>query len=176
MIEPPRRRVLAAAATGSTLSLAGCSSLGSDGAESGDGADQTEGSESDDGDGETDETGSATSTGAATAAVDIQADLQAAQSDVRERLQAGNITQEEAQTEIQEAQIELLEEAVSTVEAHAAETDGLDVSRTNERAGAVLVSGDAGAVLGVLDTESVTALLSADDFPEPDQEAENESS
>ncbi|MFW5917189.1 MAG: hypothetical protein ACOCRD_02130 [Halorubrum sp.] len=175
MIEPPRRRVLAAAATGSTLSLAGCSSLGSDGTGSGDGAGQTEGSESD-GEGETDETGSAASTGSATAAVDIQADLQAVQTDVRERLQAGNITEEEAQAEIQEAQMELLEEAVSTVETHAADTDGLDVSRTNERAGAVLVSGDPGAVLGVLDTESVTALLSADDFPEPDREAENESS
>lgn len=175
MIEPPRRRVLAAAATGSTLSLAGCGSLGSDGSEPDSDADQTEGAESDDGDGETDETGSAAA-GAATAAVDIQADLQAVQSDVRERLQAGNITQEEAQTELREAQIELLEEAVARVEAYAAETDGLAVSRTNERAGAVLVSGDAGAVLDVLDTESVTALLSAGDFPEPDLEAENESS
>ncbi|MUW15458.1 hypothetical protein GJ633_13035 [Halorubrum sp. CBA1125] len=170
--------MLAAAATGSTLALAGCSSL-----ESGDGSGDGDGSE--DGPEQTagsDESGGSTAGEAsATVAVDIQEDLQAAQADVQQRLQEGNLTQEEAQVEIQETQLELLGEAVSSVESYAGETDGLSVSETNQRAGAVLVSGDPAAVLGVLDADGVAALLSADEFPEPQnggdgsQNAENAS-
>jgi hypothetical protein len=181
MVDTPRRRLLAAAATGSTLALAGCSSLESgDGSVdgSGDGPEQTEGS--DESGGSADD-GSTADEAAATVAVDIQEDLRAAQADVQERLQEGNLTQEEAQVEIQETQLELLGEAVSSVESYAGETDGLSVSETNQRAGAVLVSGDPAAVLGVLDADGVAALLPADDFPEPQngadgsQNGENES-
>ena len=161
MVETPRRRVLAAAATGSTLALAGCSSLDSDGTGSGDSA-QTGGSDS---------AGDAS----ATVAVDIQADLQAAQNDIRQRLQEGNLTQSEAQAEIRETQLDLLTEAISTVESYASDTEGLTVSQTNVRSGAVLVSGDPAAVLSVLDADSVSALLAAEDFPEPQQPATNES-
>lgn len=161
MVETPRRRVLAAAATGSTLALAGCSSLGSDGTGSGDST-QTDGSDS---------AGNAS----ATVAVDIQADLQAAQNDIRQRLQEGNLTQSEAQAEIRETQLDLLTEAISTVESYASDTEGLTVSQANARAGAVLVSGDPAAVLSVLDADSVSALLAAEDFPEPQQPATNES-
>ena len=157
----PRRRVLAAAATGSTLSLAGCSSLESDGT-AGDEPAQTD----DDGSGDE---------ASATVALDIQADLQTAQADIRQRLQEGNISQTEAQAELQETQLDLLTEAVSTVESYASDTEGLTVSQTNAQAGAVLVSGDAAAVLGVLDAESVSALLAAGEFPEPQQPATNES-
>ncbi|MFD1571100.1 hypothetical protein [Halorubrum laminariae] len=157
MVDTPRRRVLAAAATGTTLSLAGCSSLGSDGT---DGSAQTDDAESAD-------------DASATAAVDIQSDLQAAQNDIRQRLQEGNLTQSEAQAEIRETQLDLLTEAVSTVESYASDTEGLTVSQTNARAGAVLVSGAPAAVLSVLDADSVSALLSAEEFPEPEQSATN---
>ncbi|WP_241686120.1 hypothetical protein [Halorubrum amylolyticum] len=168
MVNAPRRRVLAAAATGSTLSLAGCGSLGSGGDAGSDGAAQTDGTN-----GTSDEGGDGDA--AATVAVDIQEDLQATRAEVQSRLQEGNISREEAQTEIREAQLDLLDEAVSAVEAYAADTAGLAVSRTNGRAGAVLVSGDPAAVLGVLDAEGVTALLSPDDFPEPQDDAANAS-
>lgn len=152
MVDTPRRRVLAAAATGTTLSFAGCSSLGSDGT---DGSAQT-------GDASTDEA-------SATVALDIQSDLQAAQNDIRQRLQEGNLTQTEAQAELRETQLDLLTEAVSTVESYASDTEGLTVSQTNAQAGAVLVSGAPASVLGVLDADSVSALLSAEEFPEPQQ-------
>ncbi|WP_196219581.1 hypothetical protein [Halorubrum sp. BV1] len=159
MVETPRRRVLAAAATGSALSLAGCSSLESD-----DGPTQT---------GDSDGDGGTADDASATVALDIQADLQAAQADIQQRFQDGNLTRTEAQAEIRETQLDLLTEAVSTVESYASDTDELTVTQTNAQAGAVLVSGDPGAVLRVLDAESVSALLAAEEFPEP-QQAETE--
>ncbi|GAB3694096.1 hypothetical protein GCM10028858_03580 [Halorubrum pallidum] len=158
--------MLAAAATGSTLSLAGCSSLESDGTDS-DGSTQTSDGESS-GDGSGDDA-------SATVALDIQSDLQAAQTDIQQRLQDGNLSQTEAQAEIRETQLDLLTEAASTVESYASDTEGLTVSQTNAQAGAVLVSGDAAAVLSVLDAGSVSALLAADEFPEPQQPATNDS-
>ncbi|GAA0718680.1 hypothetical protein GCM10009060_08770 [Halorubrum trapanicum] len=156
--------MLAAAATGSTLGLAGCGDLaGSDG----DAAGQT-----DDG---TDESGDGTGSGSdgddarATVALDVQAEIQAAQAEISTRVQEGNLSQEDAQAELLDAQTEIVSAAIEDLESYAADADGLAVENANEQAGAALVSGSAAAVLDALEADPVNALLSAADFPAPQE-------
>ncbi|WP_280585898.1 hypothetical protein [Halorubrum sp. Boch-26] len=165
MIDTPRRRVLAAAATGSTLGLAGCGDLaGSDG----DAAGQTDGGE----DGGAGDEGSGSGPGdseaaRATVALDVQAEIQAAREEIGTRVEEGNLSREDAQGELRDAQADIISAAVEEVRTYAADTDDLTVENANERAGAVLVAGAAAAVLGALEAGPVNALLSAADFPAP---------
>ncbi|WP_434522428.1 hypothetical protein [Halorubrum sp. AS12] len=166
MTDTPRRRVLAAAATGSTLGLAGCGDLaGSDGDAAGQTDDGT--NESDDGGGTG--SGSDGDDARATVALDVQAEIQAAQEDIRTRVQEGNLSQEDAQAELLDAQTEIVSAAVEDLESYAADADGLAVENANEQAGAALVSGPAAAVLDALEADPVNALLSAADFPAPQE-------
>ncbi|QWC20779.1 hypothetical protein KI388_03035 [Halorubrum sp. 2020YC2] len=154
--------MLAAAATGSTLGLAGCGGLGGS---DGDAAGQTDdgANESDDGDGG----GGSESDSRATVALDVQAEIQAAQEEIGTRVEEGNLSQEEAQAELLDAQAEIVSAAVEDLESYATGVDGLSVENANEQAGAVLVSGPAAAVLDTLEADPVNALLSAADFPAP---------
>jgi len=159
VIDTPRRRVLAAAATGSTLGLAGCGDLaGSDGDAPGQTDDGT------DGGGESDADGDRAS---ATVALDVRSEIQAAQEEIGTRVEDGNLSQEEAQAELLDAQAEIVSAAVEDLESYAAGVDGLSVADANERAGAALVSGPAAGILGTLEADAVSALLSAADFPAP---------
>ena len=154
-MDTPRRHVLAAAATGSTLGLPGCGDLiGSDNA-----AEQTDG----DNEGGVDNNSEAR----ATIVIDVQEEIQAAQEEIGTRVQEGNLSQEEAQAELRETQIEVISAAIEDVRTYVADTDDLTVENANEQAGAVLVAGSAAAVLGTLDADSVNALLSATDFSVP---------
>ncbi|QAU14354.1 hypothetical protein EKH57_06875 [Halorubrum sp. BOL3-1] len=159
--------MLAAAATGSTLGLAGCGDLaGSDGEAAGQ-TDDGNGSETGDGG----ETGSGfDGDGArATVALDVQAEIQAAREEIGTRVEEGNLSQEDAQSELLEAQREIVSAAVDDLESYAADVDGFGIDEANERAGAVLVSGPAAAVLDTLEADPVSALLSAGDFPAPQE-------
>lgn len=158
MEDTPRRRVLAAAATGSTLGLAGCGDLGG----ALDGSAQT-----DDGD-----TGEAT----VTVALDVQSEIRAAQQDIRERVESGNLSQADARAELIDVQAEIIAAAVDDLESYADGVDGLRVEDANEQAGAALVAGTPAAVLDALKTDTVNALLAAADFPEPQSEEPNGSS
>jgi len=155
MEDTSRRQVLAATATGSTLGLAGCGDLGG----TLDGSAQT-----DDGD-----AGEAT----VTVALDVQSEIQAAQQEIRERVESGNLSQADAQAELIDAQAEVVAAAVDDLESYADGVDGLRVENTNEQAGAALVAGTPAAVLDTLETDTVNALLSAADFPEPQSEEPN---
>lgn len=157
MEHPSRRRVLEAAAAGTALSVAGCSALDDDagGPEEdpdveadGDGADAPE----------------LEGEAAATIAVDIEARMAEIEAEINARVEEGEIDQEEAQAEFQEAQIEALEAATAAVEAYAQDVDGLSVVESNVQAGAMLVDGDAVAILDTLDEEDVAALVSAEQF------------
>jgi len=167
-MDTPRRRVLAAAATGSTLGLAGCGDLG------GDATGQT-----DDGNGGSDASGDGSGSGedaSATVALDVQSEIQAAREEVRTRVQEGNLSQEDAQAELLDAQREIVAAAVDDLESYAADVDGLGIDETNELAGAVLVSGPAAAIVDALGAEPVNALLSADDFPAPQNDGQSNGS
>ncbi|WP_239638718.1 MULTISPECIES: hypothetical protein [Halorubrum] len=164
MTDTPRRRVLAAAATGSTLGLAGCGDLGGS---DGDAAGQTDnGTDGSDAGGDGSGSGEDAS---ATVALDVQSEIQAAREEVRTRVQEGNLSQEDAQAELADAQREIVAAAVDDLESYAAGVDGLGIDEANERAGAVLVSGPAAAILDALGAKPVSALLSADDFPAPQE-------
>mgnify|MGYP000123085656 CR=1 FL=1 len=155
MGDTPRRQVLAAAATGSTLGLAGCGDLGG----------------TLDGSAQTDDGGASEAT--VTVALDVQSEIQAAQQDIRERVESGNLSQEDAQAELLDAQAEVVAAAVDDLESYAGEVDGLRVENANEQAGAALVAGTPAAVLDALETDAVNALLAAADFPEPQREEPN---
>ncbi len=151
-----RRRVLEAAAAGTALSLAGCSALDDD-----ETIEEEPDVESDgDGSGAPELEGEA----AATIAVDIESRMAEIEAEIDERIEEGEIDQEEAQAEFQEAQIEALEEATAAVESHAEGIDGLRVVESSVQAGAMLVDGDAAAILDTLDSEDVAALVSAEQF------------
>lgn len=156
MVNPPRRRVLAAAATGSALSLAGCSALDDDEPT----ADTDEADAPDD----TDEADAPDGEAAATVAVDIDERMQEERADIQRRLEEEEIDEEEAQAELQETQLEVLEETIGEFEAHVADVDGLAVADTSVQTGLVLVEGDAAAMVDALDSEPVAALVPADAF------------
>ncbi|WP_241432950.1 hypothetical protein [Halorubrum tebenquichense] len=161
MTDTPRRRVLAAAATGSTLGLAGCGDLGgSDGDAAGQTDDGNDGTDGGDGSGSGEDA-------SATVALDVQDEIQTAQEDIRTRVQEGNLSQEDARAELLDAQREIVSAAVDDLGSYAADVDGFGIDEANERAGLVLVSGPAAAVLDALEADPVSGLLSADDFPAP---------
>ncbi|OSP04987.1 hypothetical protein B9H04_09495 [Halorubrum ezzemoulense DSM 17463] len=152
-----RRNVLAATVTGSTLGLAGCGDLaGSDG-------NVTEQTDAEEGGTENDNEASAT------IALDVQDEIQEAQEEIGTRVQEENLSREDAQVEFRDAQIEIISAAIEDVRTYAADAEGLTVQNTNEQVGAVLVSGPAAAVLGTLDADPVNSLLSASDFPAPQE-------
>ena len=142
MKDASRRQVLGAAATGTALSIAGCSALDGD-----EPALDTDGAE-----------------GVATVAVDIDERMAEREAEIQQQLEDEEISQEEAQAEFQAAQIEALEDAVGSVESYAAETDGLDVVDSSDQVGALLVDGDPAAVIAALDNDDVGALVSAAQF------------
>ena len=152
MNDPSRRRVLGAAATGTALSLAGCSALDDDAPLDTDGAG-----------------------GTATVAVDIDERMAEREAEIQQQLQDEEISQEEAQAEFQAAQIEALEDAVEAVESYAADIDGLSVTETSTQAGALLVDGDPAAMIEALDNDDIGALVSAAQFEQfQEQPAESE--
>ncbi|MFW6317561.1 MAG: hypothetical protein ACOC06_03725 [Halorubrum sp.] len=170
-MDTPRRRVLAAAATGSTLGLAGCSGFGGS---DGDASEQT-----DDGTNESDTGDDGSGSGedaSATVALDVEEEIQTAQEDIRTRVEEENLSQEDAQAELIDAQTEIVSAAVEDLESYAADVDGLSVENANEQAGAALLTGPAATLLDTLEADPVNALLSAADFPEPQESGEQNGS
>lgn len=148
-----RRRLLEGASVGGGALLAGCTDqldLGGGGSGTDTDAAQT------DGDGATvDGVG-------AIAAVDQEA-LQQEQLRIREELQNGNISQEEAQEQAADLQEEFISDAVSALAETAEATDGVDVAEEYTTLGAVVLTGEAAPIIGLLDSENVSALVSRSD-------------
>ncbi len=157
MENPSRRRVLAATATGSALSLAGCAAL--DGDEEDAPEDVEPSADVDD-----EEVPEPEGEAAATVAVDIEARMAEREAEINEQVEEGEIDEEEAQMAFQEAQLEALEEATEAIESVVEGLDGLAVLDSIVEAGAILVDGDAIAIVGMLDEDDVAALLSAEEF------------
>jgi len=150
MTDTSRRQVIAATATGTTLSLAGCSALDDD---------------------ETPDTESSDS--GVTIAVDIEERIAEREAEIQQQLEDEELSQEEAQAEFQTAQLEALENAVEAVESDVAGIDGLTVSGTSTQAGALLVEGEPAAMIETLENDAVSALVSAAQF-EQIQDADGE--
>ena len=144
-----RRRFLEGVGVGSGLLLAGCTEQLGLGGDSG--TDQV-----DSGDGET------ADGVAAIAAVDQEA-IREEQVELQEELQRGNISQEEAQEELATLREEYLEEAMNALTTTVEETEGAAVDEEYRSLGAVIVTGEAGAILGMLDSEDVSAFVSRAD-------------
>ncbi|QCC48230.1 hypothetical protein [Halobellus limi] len=154
-----RRRLLEGISVGGATLLAGCTDqldLGGDG-----GSDEQVDSGSDAGaDGV-----------AAIAAIDQEA-IQEEQARLRSELQSGNISQQEAQEELATLQQEYLDEAVTALGDTAAEAEGVTVEAEYRSLGAVVVTGDAGGILGILNTDAVRALVPRSDVEERAQSAQ----
>ena len=149
-----RRRLLEGASVGGGALLAGCADQldlgGGDGSGTGTDAAQT------DGDGATvDGVG-------AVVAVDQEA-LQQEQLRIREELQNGTISREEAQEQAADLQEEFISDAVSALAETAEATDGVDVTAEYTTLGAVVLTGEAVPIIGLLDSENVSALVSRSD-------------
>lgn len=153
-----RRRLLEGAGVGGSALLAGCADqlgLG--------GSDATE---------QTDSGGAAGDGVGAIAAVDQEA-LRQEQSELREALRAGNITRAEAQEQAAELREEYVSDAVTALSEMAEATDGISVGEEFPSLGAVILTGEAGPIVGILDSEATRALVSRSDVedqartPEP---------
>ena len=146
--ESTRRRFMQLAGTSATVSLAGCNALqggDSDGTETGTGPqNQTADAEP------------------ATVTVGVepdQAQLQERQQEIQSELQAGNITQSEAQAEYRTAQESLIEDAMAGVEERATSDLGLTIDDSVSEAGALLVTGPPAGLIETLSVDSVTGLF-----------------
>lgn len=140
----PRRRVIEAGGVGAALSLAGCNSFASQDPQSSDG-------------------GSGQARVTVFANLDQQA-LESYQSDLREQLQSGDVSQQEARQKAQQKKVELMEESIQSFEERASGSEDLEVADKVPQAGVLLVEGSAEAVVGTLGYEEVHGLLAESEF------------
>jgi hypothetical protein len=150
-----RRRLLEGASVGGGALLAGCTDqldLGGGGSGTGTGSEAAQ----------TDADGATVDGVGAIVAINQEA-LQQEQLAIREELQNGNITREEAQEQAAELQGELISDAVSALAETAETTDGVDVVEEYTTLGAIVLSGEAVPIIGLLDSENVSALVSRSD-------------
>ncbi|SFG39305.1 hypothetical protein SAMN04488063_1900 [Halopelagius inordinatus] len=102
---------------------------------------------------------------AAIAAVDQQA-MREEQAAIREEVQSGEMNQTEAREEMSSVQQKYVGEAMDSLTATVEETDGVSAGQTYDEFGVVTVEGGAGAILGILDSDDVNALVSIADVEE----------
>jgi len=88
-----------------------------------------------------------------------QEQLRERQQEIQSELQAGNLTQSEAQAEYRTAQESLIEEAISTFEERATSDLGLTIDDSVSEAGALLITGPPAGLIDTLSVESVTGLF-----------------
>jgi len=151
-----RRRLLEGASVGGGALLAGCTDQLDLGGGSGSGSGTGTGAaQTDAGDATVDGVG-------AIATVDQEA-LQQEQLSIREELQAGNITREEAQEQAATLQEEFIGDAVSTLAETAEATDGVDVDAEYPSLGAVVITGQAAPILRLLNSADARALVPRSD-------------
>lgn len=148
--ETDRRRFLQLAGAGAAASFAGCSAL----------------------QGEEVQPEATTQEGvgdSATVTVAIEIDqeaLQQLQADLQSKLQNGTINQTEAQREFQQAQTELVTQAVDSFREWTEDEDSIAIDEAAEQLGILLVSGTPVTLIESLTEAEVRGLLPADVFEE----------
>ncbi|RDI72780.1 hypothetical protein [Halopelagius longus] len=145
-----RRRFLEGVSVGGGILLAGCS-----GQFGGDAQENVQG-----------DAGQSGSNGvAAVASVDQQA-MRKEQAAIRQKVQSGEMNQTEAQQEMASLQTKYVSDAVDSLTGTLEETDGVTVGKTYDSFGVVTVEGEAGAILGLLESDDVRAFVSISDVEE----------
>ena len=149
-----RRRLLESATVGGGALLAGCADQldvgGDTGTGSGTAAEQAE-------------SGGTTVDGVGAIATVDQEALQQEQLQIRQELQSGNITQAEAQQQASELREQYITDAVSALAETAGGTDGIEVGAEYPSLGAVILTGEAASIIGILDSEDASALVARSD-------------
>lgn len=148
-----RRRLLEGASVGGGALLAGCTDQLNLGGGSGTGTDAAQ----------TGAGGTTVDGVGAVPTVDQEA-LRQEQLQLRGEVQNGNITQEEYQEQALELQEQYITEAISALTETVAGTDGVDVVEEYSSLGAVVLSGEAVPILGLLDSDDVNVLVSQSDI------------
>ncbi|WP_251343231.1 hypothetical protein [Haloplanus halophilus] len=149
-----RRQFLQLAGTGTALSMAGCSALSNHGGDAGAGG----------------EGGS----GRATVTLGVQPDqesMQQLQSEIRSRIESGEIDRMEAQQEFRTRRMELTREAVSQFRNRTGNVS-ITVDDTVDQFGVMLVTGRPAALVESLGFEEVNGLFPASVFEEARSQAE----
>lgn len=133
-----RRRVLELSGVGTSLAVAGCMN-------------QLDGSEAED--------------GSYQVGIALQIDQQRLQSEqlqIQQEVQSGNLSEEDAQTQIQELQQQLVDESFETVESEFESTD-ITIDDRMDR-GLMLITGSATDILDALGLDSVQAVVDSSTF------------
>ena len=154
-----RRRLVQIGGAGTVASVAGCLDSFSNGDDDGDGVNP---GEDDDG------TSAPSVDGEAVVAVGLNIDdeeLMALQQELAQQVQEGEMTEEEFQQEMQEAQDEIVGEEIENFEAEVEDIDSLEVGQGSTQTGLVLLGGDPEDLIDALELESVGGLFSETDFP-----------
>jgi hypothetical protein len=99
---------------------------------------------------------------AAIAAIDQEA-MEEEQVKLQEEFRSGNISREEARAEMETIQQEYLDEAMDALIETLESADSVSIEDEYPSMGAVTASGDAAALLGLLDSEDVSGLVSKAD-------------
>ncbi|WP_247730271.1 hypothetical protein [Halovivax limisalsi] len=142
-----RRRLVQVGATGTALTIAGCQFQQDDGAD---------GNETDDTDGEPTVDGSVT---VAVVPYFDQAELQSTRQEIQQEVQSGNMTQQEAQSELQSAQDELVSTALDDLQSRLETETNLSVTDTSTKLGLALVAGDPTGLIASLELEAVSGII-----------------
>lgn len=97
--------------------------------------------------------------------VDVpQEEFQQIQLDVQAELEAGDLEQDEAQRELQERQLELLDDALTSMAETLESEFAVTVDEQHTELGAVLASGAADDLLDALDADQIAAFLPSTDL------------
>lgn len=166
---PNRRRVLQATGVAGLASLAGCSQLRSQDDSPADGNETEDTGDSNDTEYSNKEPTIDPEDGIAAVvepSEEGQAELAALRQELGTKIQDDEISQQEAQAQLQQRQLELTIEAVTEFESYVADAEGLSVAGSIGEYGLILLEGDDGPLVATLEDDAVSALLPGGRFAE----------
>jgi len=161
---PSRRRVLQLTGVGATASIAGCAQL-DDIASDDDGDANGESNGNDELDVGT-EPDIDPADGITAIVQPSQAELEEVQQEVMAEVEDGDISQEEAQLEIQDRQMELVASSAAAFESSVADDDDLTVEAGIGEQGALLISASDERLIDTLRNDEVTGLVPGEEYAE----------
>ncbi|MFC6824703.1 hypothetical protein [Halopelagius fulvigenes] len=145
-----RRRFLEGVSVGGGVLLAGCA-----GRLGGDTQDDIQG-----------DAGTSGNDGVAAVASVNQQAMQKEHAAIRQKVQSGEMNQTEAQQKMASLQKKYVSDAVDALTGTVEETDGVSVGKTYDSFGVVAIEGEAGAILGLLESDDARAFVSISDVEE----------
>ncbi|MDY7082088.1 MAG: hypothetical protein SXQ77_06725, partial [Halobacteria archaeon] len=98
-------------------------------------------------------------------------ELQSLQQDLRVELQQGNISQMEAQRQLQQRRQDALNETRQKFESEVRSRQGVEIVESSDRAPIYLIRGPSSSVIGLLETEYVSGIISESQYQNVTQPA-----